>query len=57
MYAVCTKTFPKFLLSLLPLVVTVCHLSYKPLLVSVLFAVYGAVEHTKQISEYIHPLF
>lgn len=33
--------------------VTVCHLSYKQLLVSVLFAVYGVVEHTKQMSECI----
>ncbi len=49
----CTETFPKFFLSQLPLVVTVCHLSYKQLLVSVLFAVYGAVEHTKQMSECI----
>lgn len=41
------------MISQLPLVVTVCHLLYKQLLVSVLFAVYGAVVHTKQMSECI----
>lgn len=42
--------------SQLPLVVTVCHLSYKQLLdcdPSLLFGVYGVVVHIKQMSECI----